>query len=361
MTLGEEMHRRFQFVVVGSAPTAVATRWRERVSSLGLTDDDVLFTGLVSDPDLDALHQAARVAFFPSLSEGFGMPVVEALAWGTPVVSSKTTSLPEIIGWDRGMFDPTDPYEVAAVLRSALVDDDFRRELCAAGDAARLRHTWPAVAQRISDALEAHVVPNLPTATPQPHRRSIAIVATDTAADSWAAKLRHSLSDACDVDVFGPDGTADIFPLEAFGRTSDPGRYDFRLFILANDARGAAAYNLARRYPGVVVLTDERLTRLGSSACGSDLSARLVDAYDTRLPAVVASDPEPTVELLERHDIRLLEPVVSPAHEVLAASVAIANAAALDIGPWRRPAPTTVTPTPEHVATHVTHLLSATR
>jgi glycosyltransferase involved in cell wall biosynthesis len=356
MKLGDNVHRRFQFVVVGSATVAVAQRWRERVKEAGLTGDDVLFTGMVADADLDALHQAARVAFFPSLSEGFGMPVVEALAWGTPVVSSNTSSLPEIIGWGPGMFDPSDPDEIAAVLRSALVDDEFREQLRGVGESARLRHTWPAVAARISEALEAHVVPNLPTASAPSRKPSIAVVTSDASADGWAALITTQLAKSADVDEFSAKGDG-AFPLEAFGRTSDPGRYDLRVFVLGDHADGAVAYSLARRYPGVLVLTDDRLTAIGLEAVGSAITWLLLDAYDTRLPAVLASDREPSLATLLRHDIRLLEPVVRPAHRVLAASSLIADAAKLDIGPWHRPVPTEVVSSPAHATAALLRLL----
>jgi glycosyltransferase involved in cell wall biosynthesis len=347
--LGPELHRQFQFVVVGSARPQTLSAWRSGAADLGLGATDVLFTGRLSDASLDVLHQAAHLAFFPSLSEGFGMPVVEALAWGTPVICSNTTSLPEIVGWAPGMFDPTATHDMSRVLRRALVDETFRTELHAAGDAARERHTWAAVAARICETLEAHVVPNL-SATPRKARPAIAIVTSDSAPDGLAARLVAELAADADVDRFMPNPTDGAFPIEAFGRTTDPGRFDVRVFVLGDHAEGAAAFILARRFPGVLVLTDERLTHLGATAAGENLASLLADAYDTRLPSAVATVSQPSVDVLIDHDVRLLAPVVQPAHRVIATTEAIAAAAALDIGPWHRPVPTDVAASAAHIA-----------
>jgi glycosyltransferase involved in cell wall biosynthesis len=347
--LGPELHRRFQFVVVGSARPQTLATWQARAAQLGLGSSDVIFAGRLNDAALDALHQAAHLAFFPSLSEGFGMPVVEALAWGTPVICSNTTSMPEIIGWAPGMFDPTNADDMADVLRRALVDDAFRTELVAVGRAARERHTWAAVATRICATLEAHVVPNLPT-TPAPTRPSIAVVTSDASPAGWAALIVSEVGAHADVDVFAPNPIDGAFPIEAFGRTTDPGRFDLRVFVLGDHADGAAAFDMARRFPGVLVLTDERLTHLGAAAAGESLAVLLADAYDTRLASVIATNSSPSIDVLVDYDVRLLAPVVGPAHRVIAITEAIAAAASLDIGPWRRPVPTDVASSPAEVA-----------
>jgi glycosyltransferase involved in cell wall biosynthesis len=356
--LGSELHTQFQFVVVGSARPSTLATWQARAHERGI-GADVLFAGRLDDAALDALHQAAHLAFFPSLSEGFGMPVVEALAWGTPVICSNTTSMPEIIGWAPGMFDPTDTNDMSRVLRQALTDDSFRSELIAAGNAARERHTWAAVATRICETLEAHVVPNLPV-TPTETRPAIALVATDGSATGWAARMMTELTSHASVDLFAPNPTDGAFPIEAFGRTTDPGRFDLRLFVLGDQAEGAAAFELARRFPGVLVLTDERLTRLGVASAGDGLAALLADAYDTRLPAVIAANPHPTVDTLIDHDVRLLAPAVRVAHRVLATTEAIAAAAVLDIGPWHRPVPTDIAATPADIARLIRSLVVPT-
>ncbi|KKI00370.1 hypothetical protein EO95_13930 [Methanosarcina sp. 1.H.T.1A.1] len=82
------------------------------VNELNL-QNDVIFTGYVPDEDLPALYNAADLFVYPSLYEGFGLPPLEAMACGTPVIVSNTSSLPEVLGDAGCLFDPLNPAELA--------------------------------------------------------------------------------------------------------------------------------------------------------------------------------------------------------------------------------------------------------
>jgi glycosyltransferase involved in cell wall biosynthesis len=103
----------------------------------------VLFTGFVPDADLVHLYNGAEMLVMPSLDEGFGLPAVEAMACGAPVVASRAGSLPEVIG-DAGLFfDPCSPEELCDCL-SAVLDDGARRlALAAAGPGRAGEFSWP--------------------------------------------------------------------------------------------------------------------------------------------------------------------------------------------------------------------------
>ncbi len=73
------------------------------------SEDDVLLTGYVSDDTLHGLYEASRVFVFPSFYEGFGLPIVEAVACGAPVIASARSSLPEVTPSGEGLFDPESP------------------------------------------------------------------------------------------------------------------------------------------------------------------------------------------------------------------------------------------------------------
>lgn len=92
----------------------------------------VRFIGEVADEDLPALYTMARAFVFPSLAEGFGLPVLEAMACGTPVVASNTTSLPEVVGEAGLLVDPTDGGAWAEAIDGVLDDtalaEDFRKK-----------------------------------------------------------------------------------------------------------------------------------------------------------------------------------------------------------------------------------------
>ncbi len=100
----------------------------ELLKQLQLTDR-VIFTGFVSDEELVYFYNAATVFVLPSFMEGFGLPAVEAMACGTPVIGSKTTSLPEVVG-DAGLFfDPNNPDELLGHMTTIIENDELRKEL----------------------------------------------------------------------------------------------------------------------------------------------------------------------------------------------------------------------------------------
>jgi glycosyltransferase involved in cell wall biosynthesis len=108
----------------------------------------VLFPGFVPDEDLPALYSGATLMAIPSVYEGFGLPLLEAMACGVPVISSQTSSLPEL-GGDAALY--IDPYEVASmveVLNQTLADADLRAELRAKGLAQAQRFSWDQAARQ---------------------------------------------------------------------------------------------------------------------------------------------------------------------------------------------------------------------
>ncbi|MCS6997677.1 MAG: glycosyltransferase family 4 protein, partial [Casimicrobiaceae bacterium] len=118
-----------QLAIVCHADAASVTRLQNEVRLAGLHQEEVIFTGFVSDEELVKLYNACKVFIFPSWHEGFGLPALEAMACGRAVLASNTTSLPEIVGRADALFDPYDPADMARVITRALTDDAFRAEL----------------------------------------------------------------------------------------------------------------------------------------------------------------------------------------------------------------------------------------
>lgn len=102
----------------------------------------VFFPGYVPDEDLPAFYGGAQALAFPSLYEGFGLPVLEAMACGTPVVASERSSIPEIGGDAVSTFDPTDEEAIARALCQVLRDPDLQREMRARGLVQAARFSW---------------------------------------------------------------------------------------------------------------------------------------------------------------------------------------------------------------------------
>jgi glycosyltransferase involved in cell wall biosynthesis len=108
--------------------------------------DSVLFPGYVPSADLPALYSAATMAVMPSVYEGFGLPVLEAMACGTPVVCSTAASLPEFGGDAAGYFDPYSVETIADVIGSIWHDSEIRLEMRREGLAQASRFSWEAAA-----------------------------------------------------------------------------------------------------------------------------------------------------------------------------------------------------------------------
>jgi len=124
-----------------------------RLRELGL-EDRVIFTGYVPDEDLPAIYSAAELFVFPSLYEGFGLPVLEAMACGTPVVCSNTSSLPEVAGDAALLVDPTDVCALAGAMERALRDETLRATLRVRGIERARRFTWARAAQETMQVYE---------------------------------------------------------------------------------------------------------------------------------------------------------------------------------------------------------------
>jgi len=129
-------------------------RWRSERLVARAGDAGVVMTGFVAREDLPALYRQAAMLVYPSLYEGFGLPPLEAMACGTPVLASNTTSLPEAVG-DAGLtVDPTDVEGMAEAMARLLEDASLRRRLRQAGLERASAFTWQRTAQRLLSALE---------------------------------------------------------------------------------------------------------------------------------------------------------------------------------------------------------------
>lgn len=109
----------------------------------------VIFPGFVADADLPALYSAARVLAYPSLYEGFGLPMLEAMACGTPVVASTASCLPEVAGGAAWLVPPTDVEALAQALDQALTDETARGEMIVKGRARAGQFSWASSARQL--------------------------------------------------------------------------------------------------------------------------------------------------------------------------------------------------------------------
>lgn len=143
---------RHQLVIAGQA------FWRES-EIIDLVEDKhlqdhVVFTGYVPREDLVLLYNAATLFLYPSLYEGFGLPPLEAMACGTPVITSNCSSLPEVVGDAALLIDPRDTEQLAQAVAKALSSDELRRELSLRGLERAKSFSWERTARETLSVYE---------------------------------------------------------------------------------------------------------------------------------------------------------------------------------------------------------------
>ena len=143
---------------IGNSQLILAGHWDDRypqardlAASLGVTDS-VRFLGPVSGGDLPQLYAAATAFIFPSRYEGFGLPVLEAMASGVPVACSRAPGLPEVAGDAALTFDPADVDEMTGVIQRLLTDDQLRETLRDQGIARSAAFSWAETARLTLEA-----------------------------------------------------------------------------------------------------------------------------------------------------------------------------------------------------------------
>jgi alpha-1,3-rhamnosyl/mannosyltransferase len=140
---------------MANVPTlVVAGAWDERYPEAKLlaermgSECPVLFAGPISDADLPGLYTGARLFVFPSLYEGFGLPVLEAMACGTPVSCSGTSSMPEVAGDAAAYFDAASSESIAATILDLLADDERLSTMTRKGIEQASTFSWESTAAR---------------------------------------------------------------------------------------------------------------------------------------------------------------------------------------------------------------------
>lgn len=136
-------------LVLAGQSDVLYRRYEREVERLGIPD--VHFVGKVSNGQLRWLYEHTAAYIFPSLSEGFGLPGLEAMAQGAPVASSNATSLPEIYGDAAAYFDPRDVDDMAKTIKNILTKPELHHKLSAAGKRQAKKYSWHKMAEQTLD------------------------------------------------------------------------------------------------------------------------------------------------------------------------------------------------------------------
>jgi glycosyltransferase involved in cell wall biosynthesis len=142
----DSLHTEFDLVLAGNLGWGYAPLLAKVANSR--VRNRIRMPGYVADADLPALFSMAAVFVYPSVYEGFGLPVLEAMACGTPVITSKVSSLPEVAGEAAILVDPSDPKALASALQSVLGDEHLGKSLSEKGMQRAGLFTWEKTAQK---------------------------------------------------------------------------------------------------------------------------------------------------------------------------------------------------------------------
>ena len=168
--LPEDVRKRFQLVFAGMMPPDHIDTFSQIAGEHGLDRNQLVVAGYVEDDDLLVLYNACALFVFPSTHEGFGIPPLEAMSCGAPVIGADATSLTEVIGLPEALFDPTSVESISAKLYQALTDEAFRKRLVTHGLTHSKKFTWEASARRAIAALQRF---DRPSASRGSHRVNV--------------------------------------------------------------------------------------------------------------------------------------------------------------------------------------------
>jgi len=253
---------------------AINDEWRNTLRDLalksGLAKEDVVFTGFIPEEDLVTMYHLCKVFVFPSWHEGFGLPALEAMSCGAPVIVANTSSLPEVIGREDALFNPRDDNSIARKIEHVLTDASYRDELVAHGIKQAEKFDWNHVgvnairaleqAQKKQDTHDA-VIPiskkrmKLAFVSPLPPERS--------GISDYSAELLPALSKYYDIDVvIAQDTVSDAWIMAHCIIRDVPSfiahahEYDRVLYHFGNSHFHMHMLSLLSQVPGVVVLHD---------------------------------------------------------------------------------------------------------
>jgi glycosyltransferase involved in cell wall biosynthesis len=338
-----DLRRAHQLVVVCALTSGQRRRAQAQVEKLGIAEH-VYLTGYVGDDELVSLCQTAHLVVFPSLYEGYGLPVAEAIACKTPVVAADTSSVKELIEDKRALFNPYDQRSIVYTIETVLTDDDLRAEL--ASKSLPPNHTWDFVATETKAAYDS--------LRPKPRRREsrrrrIAFVSplppAKTGVADYSFHLLTELQKLVEVDAFVADPTQVSAPegvtvrkLVAFDAIENlRSGYDDVVCAIGNSRDHIGALSLLRRREAVVLTHDVGLTDLYAVVANErpDLEphrfGEIVERlYDDRYPSDLRRRRSLPPQTVARYGILMAREIVRQSRKFLVHSEFAARLARLD-------------------------------
>lgn len=267
--LSLDLRATHQLVLAGKISDGELAQLRLVASTVGLGEDEVVATGYVTDDELRTLYNLCELFVFPSWHEGFGLPALEAMSCGAPVIGANATSIPEVIGRLDALFDPYSEVAICGKIQQVLTSQSYREELAGWGLVQCKRFSWDLTAARALEAIEriaerhategavglSDAKPRLAYVSPLPPER--------TGIADYSSELLPALARHYDIDVVVAQSAVDDEWVRGNCPIRTPqwlidnaDRYDRVLYHFGNSPFHRHMFDLIDRVPGAVVLHD---------------------------------------------------------------------------------------------------------
>lgn len=309
--LPKKLRSRHQLVVLGKIDQHCHEQILNFAHQVGC-GDDVLLTGFVNESTLVSLNQAAKLVVFPSFYEGFGLPVLEALKCGTPVICSNNSSLPEVQTNPLARFEPARTEDITSLMSECLTNQDFLQKI---SSDVPPQFTWESVAEKTLDVYR-DLKAKAQSPRPSQRRKRLAVVTplppVQSGIAAYSFRLLEEMSKLCDIECFTDQDLATcatpsgckVSPLSYLQTLFFNGQFDEVLYVLGNNQIHRPAIDLARRIPGVVHLHDVRLVNCYLTDAWPDI---VLEHYPDRFTKTEARDfVAPWAPAVFANDILLL-------------------------------------------------------
>lgn len=262
-----EIRKKYQLVVVCKLSENGRKKLTDEAKRCGV-EKDVVFTGFVTDDELLKFYNLASLMAFPSKYEGFGLPIVEAWACGTPVLTGDNSSLREIGGDAVVLVDADSDRSVAEGMAKMLSDENILKEYTQKGAERLELYRWDKINDDIIALLNG-ITPLQRAEKPQPRVKIgffTPLPPVESGISDYSEDIISELCKYCDIDVFIDDGyePTSVFPenVHIFSHkeyTSKHGGYYDTIFQMGNSDFHYYMYDYIRKYHGTVVLHDYNL------------------------------------------------------------------------------------------------------
>jgi glycosyltransferase involved in cell wall biosynthesis len=360
--LPEETRTAHQLVIACRLLPTEADTLRGWATDAGIGSEQLVLTGYLTDTELGALYHACKLFVFASFYEGSGLPILEAMSCGAPVIASRTATGPEILGDLEGTFDPLDPSAISTCIKEVLGSSATLQRLTERSY-RRVRHyTWEHVAERTVKGYEQTLQPRprlvrrprLALVTPWPPERS--------GIADYSYRLARELGRRIDVDVIVAN------PLSSYAQPMEYGvslieaasfavghstrQHDRVMYCMGNSSFHRHVYELLRERPGAVLAHDVRLTGFYGWFAGLEqpddpagrLSERIRALYGARIPQAMLTAGAPDPEMQSTLGIFMTREIQQYAEQLLVHSRFARDVLELDRGVADRDVPVTILP-----------------